>query len=209
MAFTNERRGADSSVALGTVLTSILIACVSATDLAQQTVATPHAFQTNARFTVDSDVLQLQTAVAIAEPPATVKNFSVVRIYFYAFPLTTDDVASLSNGSIAALERKRTSARGQPDLNHSRAVLNFLLDRKSALWNASLEVPGLTCTIVVEPAAAKSAVQVFELAGKQLHVEAKGSTTCDLTSINGSKRRMSWDVGVNVPVFTQRSARSN
>jgi len=186
------------------VLTSIFIACVSATDLAQQTVATPRAFQTNARFTVDSDVLQLQTAVAVAEPPATVKNFSVVRIYFYAFPLTAEDVASLSTGSLAALERKRTGARGQPDLNHSRAVVHFLLDRNSALWNASLEVPGLTCTIVVEPAAAKFAVQVFELAGKQLHVEAKGTTTCDLTSINGGKRKMSWDFAVNIPVFTQR-----
>lgn len=140
----------------------------------------------------------------MAEAPGTVKTLSVVRIYFYAFPLTADDVASVSSGSIAALERKRTSARGQPDLNHSKAVLHFLLDRNSALWNASLEVPGLTCTIVVDPATAKSAVQVFELAEKQLRVEAKGTTTCDLTSIDGRKRPMSWDVSVNVPVFTPR-----
>ena len=186
------------------MLAAILIACLSAAALAQQSGATPRAFQTTARFTVDADALQLQTAVAIGESTATVKNFSWVRIYFYAFPLTAEDVATLSNGSIAALERKRTTARGQPDLNHSRAVLHFLLDRNSALSNASLEVPGLTCTIVFEPATAKTAVQVFQLTGTQLHVEAKGATTCDLTTINGGKRKMSWDVNVNAPVFMQR-----
>lgn len=67
-----------------------------------------------------------------------------------------------------------------------------------------MEVPGLTCTIVVDPATAKSAVQVFEFTEKQLRVDAKGTTTCDLTSINGGKRNMTWEVSLNVPVFTQR-----
>jgi len=105
----------------------------------------------------------------------------------------------------ASSERKRTqAAAGGPDLNHSRAVLYFLLDKDSKPSNASLEVPGLTCTIVVEPATAKNAVQAFLFDGRQLQVKANGRSVCDLTSVSGGKRVMTWDVDVNIPVFARR-----
>lgn len=126
-------------------------------------------------------------------------------IYFYAFPLTADDIAGLSTGSIDALERKRTKAvAGGTDVNHSRAVLHLLLDKDSKLSNASLEVPGLTCAIVVEPATAKNAVQAYQFDGNRLHVKAPGASVCDLTSVGGGKRGMSWEVDVNTPVFARR-----
>jgi hypothetical protein len=178
--------------------------CVIVSFLAQQPALPSGAFRTSARFSVDAEVLQLQTAVAIAEDRDRSKNSSRVRIYFYAFPLTAEDIGTLSRGSVAALERKRNSMGGPPGLNHSRAVLHFLLDKNSALSNASLEIPGLTCTIVAESATAKNAVQLFQFSGTQLRVEARGNTSCDLTSIGGRKRAMSWDVNVDVPVFTQR-----
>lgn len=67
VAFKKESPSPDISVALRSLLAAILIACVSAAAAAQQSVATPRAFQTNARFTVDSDVLQLQTALQVFE----------------------------------------------------------------------------------------------------------------------------------------------
>jgi hypothetical protein len=60
-----------------------------------------------------------------------------------------------------------------------------------------------TGTIVVESATAKNAVRRFQFSGTQLRVEAEGGTSCDLTSIGGRKRAMSWDVNVNV-LFTQK-----
>ena len=65
-------------------------------------------------------------------------------------------------------------------------------------------MPGLTCTIVEEPATAKNAVQTYEFDGKQLQVDARGASVCDLMSVNGGKRMMSWEVGVNIPVFARR-----
>ena len=187
------------------LLPAALSSCIFVPVLAQEAPPSPQAFHTSARFSAGSDVLQLQTAVAIAEPHASVKNFSWIRLYFYAFELTRPDVLSLSTGSIDAPERRRIQAEpGGPDLNHSRAVLHFLLDKDSTLSNASLEVPGLTCTIVVEPSTATKAIQTFQLDERQLQVKAKGTTVCDLTSIGGGKRPMSWDVDVNVPVFAKR-----
>ena len=190
---------------MGSLLSAALAGCVGISVLAQQPLATPQTLHTTAHFSVDADVLSLQTAVAISQPHARFKEFSWLQIYFYAFPLTADDVAALSTGSIAALEHKRTqAAAGGPDPNHSRAVLHLLLDKDSKLSNASLEVPGLTCTIVEEPATAKNAVQTYQFDGKQLQVDARGASVCDQMSVSGGKRMMSWEVGVNIPVFARR-----
>jgi hypothetical protein len=202
---SSDRRARDHGLLTLTGLFSVaLAASVGVAVLAQQPAATPQTFHTTARFSVDSDVLRLQTAVAIAESHASFRDVSWLHLYFYAFPLTPDDVAGLSAGSIDGLERKRTRAVGGPDRNHSRAVLHLLLDRDSRLSNASLEVPGLTCTIVVESATAKNAVQDYQFDGKRLQVKARGASTCDLTSVGGGKRGMSWDVDVNIPVFVRR-----
>jgi hypothetical protein len=190
---------------LTSLLAAALASCISVSVLAQHSPVTSQAFHTAARFSAGADVLQLQTAIAIAEPHARHNGFSWIRIYFYAFDLSAADVAGVSSGNIEGLERRRTqAARGGPDLNHSRAALHFLLDKNSRLSNASLEVPGLTCTIVVDAASAAKAVQIFETDGRQLRVKAKGTAVCDLTSVNGEKRSMSWDVDVNVPVFVKR-----
>ena len=50
--------------------------------------------------------------------------------------------------------------------NRSRAVLHLLLNEGSNLWNASLEVPGTTCTIVVAPENVKAAFQEYAFNGK-------------------------------------------
>jgi hypothetical protein len=172
---------------------------------AQEPAPPPQTFHTAARFSVDSDVLRLRTAVALAEPHARVNSFSWVRVYFYAFDLSAADLAGLSHGSTDGLERRRLHpSAGEPDVNHSRAALHFLLDKDSRLSNASLEVPGLTCTIVVEAGSAATAVQTFRFDGRQLQVKAKGASICDLTAIKGGKRAISWDVDVDIPAFAGR-----
>lgn len=130
---------------------------------------------------------------------------SWARIYFYAFDLTAADVSALSHGSTDGLERRRLQpSPGGPDVNHSRAALHFLLDKDLKLSNASFEVPGLTCTIVVEASTASTAVQTFRFDGRKLQVRAKGTSVCDLTAIKGGKRSISWDVDVDIPAFANR-----
>jgi len=206
MDISNGLRPPGRNLALRSLLLVTLSGCAGLSVLAQQPIATPRTFHTIASFSVDADVLRLQTAVAISEPHARFEEFSWLRIYFYAFPLTSDDVAALSSGGIAALERKRkqvTVSGRDLHLDHSRAVLNLLLDSESHLSNVSLETPGLTCTIAAEPATAKNAVQSYQFDGRQVQVKAKGVSVCDLTSISGGKPAMSWDVDVNLPVFAR------
>jgi hypothetical protein len=191
------------------ILASLILAALASrifvSVVAQEPAPAPETFHTAARFSVDSDVLRLRTAVAFAEPHARVNTFSWIRLYFYAFDLSAADVSGLSRGSTDGLERRRMlPSPGGPDMNHSRAALHFLLDKDWKLSNASLEVPGLTCTIVVEASTAAAAVQTFRFDGRQLQVKAKGATVCDLTAIKGGKRPISWDVDVSIPAFAGR-----
>jgi hypothetical protein len=203
VATNSTQRWRRNKLASSGLLAATLAVSTGTHGFAQQAAA-PQTFHTTARFSVDVDVLSLQTAVAFAAPHTRFKEYSWVRIYFYAFPLTAGDVAAASSGTIDALERKRVKlATGAADLNHSRAVLHFLLDKDAKLSNASLEVPGLTCTILEDPATARNAVQVYQNDGKRLQVKAKGSSMCDLASIGGAKHSMNWDVDVNIPLFTE------
>jgi hypothetical protein len=182
-----------------------LAGVMSASAAGQVSAPSPQTFRTSARFSVDSDELRLKAAVALSEPHAHFGTFSWVRVYFYAFDLTAADVSSLSHGSVDGLERRRMQlSSGGPDLNHSRAVLHLLIDKDSKLSNASLEVPGLTCTIMVDASTAASAVQTYQNDGRQLQVKAKGASVCDLTAVKGGRRPITWDVDVNIPIFGAR-----
>jgi hypothetical protein len=195
-------RSRPSNRILASVILAVLASRVFVFAVAQERAPAPETFHTAARFSVDSDVLRLRTAVAFAEPHARFNTLSWVRIYFYAFDLTAADVSGISHGNTDGLERRRIQpSAGGPDTNHSRAALHFLLDKDSKLSNASLEVPGLTCTIVVEASTAAVAVQTFRFDGRQLEVKAKGATVCDLTAIKGGMRPISWDVDVKIPAF--------
>ena len=161
---------------------------------------------TTATFSVDRQALRLPTAVAIAAPHQNAGGFSRVTIYFYAFPLTADQIAAVSTtGQIDVPEKRRRQRQpGDPDMNHSRAALHLLLARDGTLWNASLEVPGLTCTIVADPAAAASAIQSYENDGARVRVRAKGASVCDLSSVGGGQHELAWNVEVDAPLYRQR-----
>jgi hypothetical protein len=147
---------------LASLILTALACRVFVSILAQEPAPAPETFHTAARFSVDSDVLRFRTAVAFTEPHARDNTSSWIRIYFYAFDLTAADVIGLSHGTMDGLElHRKQPSPGGPDVNHSRAALHFLLDKDSKLSNASLEVPGLTCTIVVEASTATTAVQTF------------------------------------------------
>ena len=186
------------------ILLSLTVACCAAASAyAAQLGAGPDAFRTNAQFSVDKDVLRFSSVVAVVESRPSPPGHSVLRVYFYSFPFSADDIAGLANGSVEPLERKRMQTASAQERNRSRAVLHLLLNEGSNLWNASLEVPGTTCTIVVAPENVKAAFQEYAFNGKQLRLKGKGASTCDLTSVGAGKRELSWDVDVRILVFTK------
>ena len=67
----------------------------------------PDVFRTTARFSLDTTELALTTSVATFEPHRSVQGYSWVHVYFYAFPLTPDDVNGVMSGTVAALDRKQ------------------------------------------------------------------------------------------------------
>src|SRR3954470_12791771 len=84
----------------------------------------PDVFRTTARFSIDATELALTTSVATFEPHRTVQGAAWLDVYFYAFPLTPDDVTGLMSGSVAALDRKQMqTAATARERNRSRAVL--------------------------------------------------------------------------------------
>jgi hypothetical protein len=166
------------------------------------TAWTPQDFRTTAQFSGDGKVVNTEAAVAVVQ---TASGRTWMHVYFYAFPFTPEDVAAFSGGSIAALEQKRLQlTRSGLDINRSRAAMHLLVDNGWRLSNASVEIPGLTCTFFSDPMLSKGAIQSFVTDGTRLRLRAKSETVCDLTAVGGGKPRMSYAVDVNLPVFTPR-----
>src|SRR5262245_44912973 len=105
-----ERRAQAAGVptmALMAILAVGVAASLFAQPQAQAGTATPGNFRTSARFSVDAEKLTLQTVVATIERHPRFKELSWIHVYYYAFPLTADDLAAVSAGDVAALERKQ------------------------------------------------------------------------------------------------------
>lgn len=169
-------------------------------------VWTPQGTNSASTFSADGHEMRLRPAVAIVSRHQVYPNYSWVAIYFYAFPPTPQQLAAVSStGKVDALEaRRHQRLPGDPDLNHSRAVLHLLLDHDKKLSNASLEIPGLTCTILVDAATKNDAVQLYENDGSRVRLGARGTSVCDLTSVGGGRHPLAWNVDADVPLAVER-----
>ncbi|MGH9412008.1 MAG: hypothetical protein ACRD1V_21435, partial [Vicinamibacterales bacterium] len=93
-----------------TILTRVASAILAPTLAA----AAFQGFDTSAAFSVDGHELRLRSAVAIAAPQQSPNAYSWVRIYFYAFPLTADQVSAVVDRPgrcCAAVGRRRRAIR--------------------------------------------------------------------------------------------------
>ncbi len=92
--------------------------------------------------------MSLSGAVATIEARPNTPGYSWVRINFYSFPLTAEDVVGAVNGDIESLDRKWNKKASNPqDYNNSHAVLQLSVDRDLKVWQVDMSVPGHTCTI--------------------------------------------------------------
>ena len=162
----------------------------------------PERFHTAASFSVDTADLALTTAVAIYEPHQRFQGYSWVHVYFYAFPLSQEDVSNVMSGNVDRLDLKRLQiAKTARERNLSRAVLHLLSEQGAILSNVSLEVPGVTCTIAENLQSVRAGFQEYRFDRKSVTLRGKGRFECDLTSVGMGKRLLAWSVDVNVPAF--------
>lgn len=179
------------------LLFSLLLAAV----FANSTPTPPNPFATSAKFSVDNTTLTFSSAVAVIEPRRGAPGYSWLRIHFYPFALTADDISAAQKGDISFLDNKAGRNSGNPDLhNRSVAVIQLSVDQASKVWQVDMAIPGHGCTIAPFPDDIQSFLQTYSFDGKTLRLRSKGSHTCDLTSVNAGKQLYSWDFDFTLPV---------
>ena len=165
------------------------------------------SFRTNAEFSVDDTILTLSSAVATIEPRSNAPGYSWLRITFYSFLLTAEDVAAVAKGDIEPLER--TWSRTTNDAkkyNTSHAVIQLSVDKAFKVWQVDMSVPGHTCTIAPYEQDVRSFLQDYGFDGKRLRLRSKGSYVCDMKSLGIPDQKFGWQIDLNVPVFEKVNA---
>ncbi len=166
----------------------------------------PASFRTSAKFSVDKSEMTLSSAVATIEPRLGAPGYSWLRITFYGFPLTAEDVAGVTKGDLATMERKWNAKASNPaDYNHSHAVIQLSVDAAHKVWQVDMSVPGHSCTIAPFEQDVKAFLQKYQFDGKKLTLKSKGSYTCDMKFMGIPNQNFVWDIDANVPVFEKVS----
>jgi len=179
-------------------------ACTAWTSLLAQSAPTPRSFATRANMSVDSTTLVLSTAIATVEADPMAAGFSWIRVYFYAFPLGPDDVASVTRGSVVSMDKKWQREASRPrDYNTSRAVVQLTVDRRFKIVQADMSIPGHTCTIASTPRELGRFAQRYELDGERLRLASTGSYICDRQSLKLPAETFRWSLDVDIPAFAK------
>jgi hypothetical protein len=162
----------------------------------------PAVFRTLARFSVGNTAMTLSSVVAVMEPSRLAAGYSWVRISFYAFPFTAEDIAGASSGSTDSLQRRWNQLAVNPALYRtSYAAIQLSVDRDFKVWQVDMAVPGHSCTIAPFEADVRRFIQTYQADAKRLRLKSAGSYVCDMKSVGQANETFSWDLDVNLPVF--------
>lgn len=184
---------------------TLLILCAVGAVLASPAPVDPGTFITSAKFSVDTTVMTLSSAVAIIEPRLGAPGYSWLRITFYSFPLTPDDVAGVTSGNIDSMEKKWNKlASNSKDYSTSHAVIQLSVDASFKVWQVDMSVPGHTCTIAPFEPDVKKFLQTYDFDGKKLKLKSKGSYVCDMKFMGIPNQKFAWDMDLNLPVFQKK-----
>jgi hypothetical protein len=179
---------------------------MSSTALADPTPPTKDPFATAASFSVDSTAFSLSSVVATIEPRLNAPGYSWVRIHFYSFSPTADDMASIENGNLSSMEKKRNKLADRHDnsYNVSHAMLQLSVDRDFKVWQADMSIPGHGCTIAPFEKDVRAFLQSYHFDGKILTLKSKASFTCDMKFMNIPDQIFTWDVDLNIPTYVKK-----
>ena len=162
----------------------------------------PSYFRTNAKFFVDNRMLSLSSAVATIEPRPNARGISWVRIIFYAFPPTAEDVASVAKGNIESLEKKWSRTSNNPrEYNISHAEIQLSVDEAFKVWQVDMSIPGYACTIAPYEPDVRNFLRDYQFDGKKLRLRSKGSYVCSMKLVGMPDQKFGWQIDVNMPVF--------
>lgn len=185
------------------LFTPVLVCTIGAA-LAAPAPIDPSAFNTNAKFSVDNNAMSLSSAVAIIEPRRNSPGYSWLRIYFYSFPFTAEDVAGAMKGNLDSMDKKLREKTSNPKAyNNSNAVIQLSLDTSFKVWQVDMSVPGHGCTIAPFEQDVKNFLQTYQSDGKSLRLKSKGSYVCDMKFMGIPNQTFGWDLDVNLPVFAK------
>jgi hypothetical protein len=81
-----------------------LVSCSTVPALSGPVSVDPNSF--HASFFVDSNAMSLSSAVATIEPRLGVPGYSWLRITFYTFLVTADDIAGVMKGDTGSMDKK-------------------------------------------------------------------------------------------------------
>jgi hypothetical protein len=183
-------------------LFTILVFCATFPAVSGPASVDPDSFHTNANFSVDNNAMSLSTAVATIEPRLGAPGYSWLRISFYSFPVTSDDLAGVIKGDTGSLDRKWNQKAGNPkDYNNSYAVIQLSVDKDSKVWQVDMSVPGHACTIAPFEQEVKTFLQDYQFDAKKLRLKSKGSYVCDMKFMGIANPKFGWDIELNTPVF--------
>jgi hypothetical protein len=181
---------------------TVLVLCAAGRIHSGPVSIDPNSFHTNANFSVSENAMSLSTAVATIEPRLGAPGYSWLRIYFYSFSVTADDLAGVQKGDTGSLDQKWNKMASNPkDYNNSRAVIQLSVDKNAKVWQVDMSIPGYACTIAPFEQDVKNFLQEYQFDGKKLRLKSKGSYTCDMKFMGKANPKFSWDIDLNAAVF--------
>ena len=168
----------------------------------------PSSFKTSATFTVDNSVSSLTTAIATFEARRGAPGYSWVRINFYSFPVTAEDLAGVEKGNVESMDKKRIKKAGNPkDYNSSNAVIQLTVDKDFKVTQVDMAIPGHTCTIAPFEPDVKIFLEDYRFDRKSLRLKSKGSYVCDMKFMGIPNQKFSWNIDLSIPVFEKLAAK--
>jgi hypothetical protein len=183
--------------------TSLLLGGLAHAGSATTAALSPSTFNVNAKLSVGDRTISLRNGVAILQARRGAPGYSWLRIYFYSFPLTTEDIAGARNGDVESMERKWNKKASNPDdYNNSHGVIQLTVDKNFKVWQVDMSVPGHTCTIAPFPKEVEAFLQNYRFDGRNLKLISKGSYGCGM--VNVSKQTLGWDIKLDLPVFEKK-----
>lgn len=179
-----------------------LVLCLAASVQSNPASVDPNSFRTNANFSVDNHSMSLSTAIATIEPRLGAPGYSWLRIHFYSFPVTADDLPGVVKGDAGSMDKKRNRKASNPtDYNSSNAVIQLSVDNNFKVWQVDMSVPGHACTIAPFEPDVKTFLQDYQFDGKNLRLKSKGSYVCDMKFMGIPDQTFAWDIDLHAMVF--------
>ena len=122
-------------------LLTALVLCAPGGVLSGPVSADPNSFHTNANFSVDNNAMSLSTAVATIEPRLGAPGYSWLRIYFYSFPVATDDMPAVMKGDTSSMDRKWNKKRAtRMTIILREPSSSFPVDKDSKVWQVDMSI---------------------------------------------------------------------